>query len=681
MNDSTCISYLNEYILTEPKDNSRPIYNSPLKGNLNKHPNSESKINGLSHSAINPYQLQSSNSIFNNFLKGTSLDQFQQQNQAQNLKYLMQNNEESFYVSSIDQNEQVSNIIWNESSPSMSIDNKNNTLVYNENINVLNFSKNSNDGNKFLSVAGMAYTAPDEQHNYSINYNKRNCDEFQFDNQILNNNCLIPNNNTYESTPSSQNSPDITNIDDQSIRSIKDLYSIDNSKVKSKILNQSESLNFQANEIENKDYFVNNLLNNNSSNCMIHKSNNYNKKFDLNEILLGNFNLNSSNEAISDFIKTDENNVNNSINEQTYMTNHFGGLLENGIVGDLPQNAYSSANYMDIIEYQATSNKKICQKESPKIECRANLQNYNNYSNFDSNKGYYEPENFVRRFTVNNGIEFLKPQEKILNIPGVTISPLEKPRRMSVPELDSNNSTKARFPVKSDINDTENTKPSSLALTKPRRQKLRFQNDLYTPLWVRNSGQAKEGFCDTCKPGKWLQLKNSAYWYHKQFYHGISSVSGKPFIKPLQIVQIDADTYEGLCHQCLKWVTIATSKRKNSVLWYRHAHKCHIYHKPKTDKLLKNKLSGNIEEIDTEDKYSIQNDAIDIENSSFKFNENNDLNINDGTKKTFQSILLDDSHEGSIKSSGENTISMDLAYEQLDKNDYTNIHQICNNFN
>jgi hypothetical protein len=47
---------------------------------------------------------------------------------------------------------------------------------------------------------------------------------------------------------------------------------------------------------------------------------------------------------------------------------------------------------------------------------------------------------------------------------------------------------------------------------RPRKQKLRFVGDKYTPQWVRYNGQSKEGLCDTCKPGKWLQLKNSAYW-------------------------------------------------------------------------------------------------------------------------------------------------------------------------
>ncbi|KAJ2772873.1 hypothetical protein IWQ57_001575 [Coemansia nantahalensis] len=151
-------------------------------------------------------------------------------------------------------------------------------------------------------------------------------------------------------------------------------------------------------------------------------------------------------------------------------------------------------------------------------------------------------------------------------IPGVTASPKVKLRRISVPDMP---------PL--DADDRAGPK------TRPRRQKVRFSEDLYTPTWVRNCGQKKEGFCDTCSPGKWLQLKNSAFWYHKQFSHGISSVSGRPFARPLQVRHFDADSLEGLCHQCRKWVPIANAKRRNSVLWFRHAHKCHVYNKPKQD--------------------------------------------------------------------------------------------------
>ncbi|OLY80888.1 Meiotic expression up-regulated protein 26 [Smittium mucronatum] len=168
-----------------------------------------------------------------------------------------------------------------------------------------------------------------------------------------------------------------------------------------------------------------------------------------------------------------------------------------------------------------------------------------------------------RRYSLDNviGNNYIP---RVPNIPGVTASPKLSNRRLSAPELMSNSK---------DIN------------LIPRRQKLRFPDDLYTPTWVRNTGQLKEGFCDTCSPGKWMQLKNSAYWYHKQFLHGVSSISGQPFTRPLKINQIDNDTFEGLCHQCMKWIVVATAKRQNSVLWYRHAHKCHVYTKPKVGKL------------------------------------------------------------------------------------------------
>lgn len=53
---------------------------------------------------------------------------------------------------------------------------------------------------------------------------------------------------------------------------------------------------------------------------------------------------------------------------------------------------------------------------------------------------------------------------------------------------------------------------NQLLAAMPRRQKLRYDGDNYTPKWVRFTGHLKEGYCDSCQPGKWLQLKNSAYW-------------------------------------------------------------------------------------------------------------------------------------------------------------------------
>ncbi|KAI7905500.1 uncharacterized protein BX663DRAFT_499958 [Cokeromyces recurvatus] len=170
----------------------------------------------------------------------------------------------------------------------------------------------------------------------------------------------------------------------------------------------------------------------------------------------------------------------------------------------------------------------------------------------------------------------------------------EKEKEMN-PVLESNSSSSSLSPIDDSITTTTATAEDYPIITEadlkaakkdpnaiPRRQKLRFEDDQYTPKWVRYTGQMKEGYCDTCKPGKWLQLKNSAFWYHKQFYHGISSVSGKPFENPLEQRAGEHDVVEGLCHQCKQFVPICNSKRKNSVLWYRHAHKCHIYDKPKS---------------------------------------------------------------------------------------------------
>ena len=61
------------------------------------------------------------------------------------------------------------------------------------------------------------------------------------------------------------------------------------------------------------------------------------------------------------------------------------------------------------------------------------------------------------------------------------------------------------FPTRHSIVDNSNDDT-------PRAQNLKFSTDLYTPKWVRYTGTKKEGLCEMCEPGKWFQLKNSAYW-------------------------------------------------------------------------------------------------------------------------------------------------------------------------
>ncbi|QSZ30870.1 hypothetical protein DSL72_000428 [Monilinia vaccinii-corymbosi] len=116
----------------------------------------------------------------------------------------------------------------------------------------------------------------------------------------------------------------------------------------------------------------------------------------------------------------------------------------------------------------------------------------------------------------------------------------------------------------------------------PHEQELRFDGDLYTPRWVRGHGNKREGWCGICKPGRWLVLKNSAFWYDKSFTHGISAATGQPFQEPQETRRMDGnpDVWEGMCGSCNEWVALVSSKKKGTT-WFRHAYKCHTHPKIK----------------------------------------------------------------------------------------------------
>ncbi|KAG7404290.1 Meiotic expression up-regulated protein 26 [Fusarium oxysporum f. sp. rapae] len=116
----------------------------------------------------------------------------------------------------------------------------------------------------------------------------------------------------------------------------------------------------------------------------------------------------------------------------------------------------------------------------------------------------------------------------------------------------------------------------------PCEQELSLEGDLYTPRWVRGHGNKREGWCGICKPGRWLVLKNSAFWYDKSFYHGISAATGSPFQEPQQKRRMNGspDVWEGLCGSCEQWIALITSKKKGTT-WFRHAYKCHTHLKVK----------------------------------------------------------------------------------------------------
>ncbi len=112
----------------------------------------------------------------------------------------------------------------------------------------------------------------------------------------------------------------------------------------------------------------------------------------------------------------------------------------------------------------------------------------------------------------------------------------------------------------------------------PHEQELRFDGDLYTPRWVRGHGNKREGWCGICKPGRWLVLKNSAFWYDKSFTHGISAATGSAFQEPQETRRMDGnpDVWEGLCGSCNDWVALVSSKKKGTT-WFRHAYKVSRY--------------------------------------------------------------------------------------------------------
>ncbi len=135
------------------------------------------------------------------------------------------------------------------------------------------------------------------------------------------------------------------------------------------------------------------------------------------------------------------------------------------------------------------------------------------------------------------------------------------------PDLYSSLQEEASNPPESDMN------PSDPDLV-PHEQDVRFVGDLYTPRWVRGHGNKREGWCGLCKPGRWLVLKNSAFWYDKSFTHGVSAATGAAFQGPQETRRTEGnlDVWEGLCGSCGEWIALVSSKKKGTT-WFRHAYK------------------------------------------------------------------------------------------------------------
>lgn len=118
----------------------------------------------------------------------------------------------------------------------------------------------------------------------------------------------------------------------------------------------------------------------------------------------------------------------------------------------------------------------------------------------------------------------------------------------------------------------------------PREQPLRFEGDIYTPKWIRGYADGSEGWCGLCKPGPWVLLRDSAYWYDKIFTHGISALEGlkgNTFQEPLGMRRMDEDlnVWEGLCRNCDGWIPLVRSTT-DGWTWFRHAYKVSLIEPP-----------------------------------------------------------------------------------------------------
>ncbi|KAM0720534.1 hypothetical protein Q7P37_004670 [Cladosporium fusiforme] len=110
----------------------------------------------------------------------------------------------------------------------------------------------------------------------------------------------------------------------------------------------------------------------------------------------------------------------------------------------------------------------------------------------------------------------------------------------------------------------------------PRQQPSRWIGDLYTPTYVRGDGSNRAGWCGNCP--SWLTLKDSAYWYHKHFAHGISCATGAHLPGPVRQrptagAARGVGDCEALCGGCSRWVLVVAGERGRTA-WYMHAYRC-----------------------------------------------------------------------------------------------------------
>jgi hypothetical protein len=107
----------------------------------------------------------------------------------------------------------------------------------------------------------------------------------------------------------------------------------------------------------------------------------------------------------------------------------------------------------------------------------------------------------------------------------------------------------------------------------------RSDDDLYTARYVRGAGKSREGLCLICKPHTWHKIKVSAYWYHMNLVHGVSTTSGRYYPDPIERRLNENGVEEIKCGKCRSWVVNESLVRSEvvneKIYWWKHAQKCY----------------------------------------------------------------------------------------------------------
>jgi hypothetical protein len=74
-----------------------------------------------------------------------------------------------------------------------------------------------------------------------------------------------------------------------------------------------------------------------------------------------------------------------------------------------------------------------------------------------------------------------------------------------------------------------------------------------------------------CTPSRWLPL-DGAFQDDKDFNHGVSAATGRPFDEPVQVrcMKIEPKILWGLCGTCGDWVELLGTK-KGEMAWFVHS--------------------------------------------------------------------------------------------------------------